>query len=237
MVLLETLTGLAPAPPLAHARDHHQLAAAYHDSRRQGTVTLPRQALRSIPLGLRPILARCLAPDPADRYVRAADLAEDLNRWRTDRPLKHAREPFAQYALLRWPRRRRVPLTATFLVLATLTSWNHFHQKDLASQAKSSQKDLAFQARSRQEALENLDRYWDHADAEVFHFLCFLREDLWRAVGQGNRAEYAHRHLTFFEVNGPGDWRERAEFRAAAASRIPQSPAAGKPHLAQRMPR
>ena len=52
MVLLETLTGRAPEPPLAHARDHRQLAAAYHDSRRQGAITLSRQRRLVDPLGL-----------------------------------------------------------------------------------------------------------------------------------------------------------------------------------------
>ena len=42
---------------------------------------------RAISAGLRAILERCLDPDPARRYHRGLELAEDLDRWRTDRPL------------------------------------------------------------------------------------------------------------------------------------------------------
>jgi serine/threonine protein kinase len=50
-----------------------------------------RQALLpAVPAGLRPILAHLLAPDPADRYPRAAELAEDLDRYRMGLAPAHA---------------------------------------------------------------------------------------------------------------------------------------------------
>src|SRR5437763_10936801 len=36
---------------------------------------------------------KCLHPDPARRYQAAADLRDDLDRHRTDQPLRHARVP------------------------------------------------------------------------------------------------------------------------------------------------
>ena len=45
----------------------------------------------NVPWSLDSILRKCLDPDPANRYARAADLAEDLCRFLQDLPLKHAR--------------------------------------------------------------------------------------------------------------------------------------------------
>src|SRR5207245_2628631 len=49
---------------------------------------------RTLAPGLRTILERCLDPDPSRRYPRASELAEDLDRWRTDRPPAFTAEPF-----------------------------------------------------------------------------------------------------------------------------------------------
>jgi serine/threonine protein kinase/tetratricopeptide (TPR) repeat protein len=74
--------------------------------------------------GLRAILTRCLDPDPAGRYLRGLELAQDLDRWRADRPLVHTREPFWSQAIPRLMRRqRRAILTATlaFFIIAVTT--------------------------------------------------------------------------------------------------------------------
>jgi len=62
--------------------------------------------------GLHSILQRCLDPDPLKRYRRGWDLAQDLDRWRTDKPLAFAPEPLWSQALPRWVRRRRRLLAA-----------------------------------------------------------------------------------------------------------------------------
>jgi eukaryotic-like serine/threonine-protein kinase len=48
------------------------------------------------------ILAKCLAPDPLDRYARGQELAEDLDLWRSDRPLALADEQSRASGLIRW---------------------------------------------------------------------------------------------------------------------------------------
>ena len=74
---------------------------------------------RRIAPALRAILGRCLDPDPARRYGRALELAEDLDRWRTDRPLAYADEPFWGQAVPRWLRvKRRTLIVAAGLFLA-----------------------------------------------------------------------------------------------------------------------
>ena len=65
------------------------------------------------------ILGRCLDPDPSRRYRRALELAEDLDRWRTDRPLAYADEPFWGQSVPRWLRvRRRMLIVAAASILA-----------------------------------------------------------------------------------------------------------------------
>ena len=78
---------------------------------------------RVITPGLRAILERCLDPDPGRRYQRGSELAEDLDRWRTDRPLICTSEPFwGQTVPLAGRRQRRAILTASLsliLIVAT----------------------------------------------------------------------------------------------------------------------
>ena len=128
MVLLEALAGRTPDHPRGSPRTPRELAAAFALSRQQGAETLIRSCRVSIAPALRSILTRCLAPDPADRYNRASELAEDLDRWCSDRPLAFAREPHWRFGVLRWARRRRLAVVAGALSLvvaavSTLAVW------------------------------------------------------------------------------------------------------------------
>ncbi len=51
------------------------------------------------------ILNKCLASDPKDRYRSAADLRDDLERHRANRPLAHASEPFGRERFHKWAKR------------------------------------------------------------------------------------------------------------------------------------
>src|SRR5262249_47745277 len=78
---------------------------------------------RPIAPALRAILGQCLDPDPDRRYRRALELAEDLDRWRTDRPLAYAEGPFWGYVVPRWLRvkRRMLTIAAVSLLAVGLT--------------------------------------------------------------------------------------------------------------------
>ena len=132
MVLLEALTGRPPLsikiPDRKDGASRGVLtksaARAYASSRERSARSTIRDseisAGRSIAPGLRVILERCLDPDPARRYGRASELADDLDRWRSDRPLAFAEEPFWGQTMPRWLRRKRRMLTVAAVSLITV---------------------------------------------------------------------------------------------------------------------
>jgi hypothetical protein len=87
-----------------------------------------------VPPSLDAIIARCLAPEPSRRYARAADLAEDLQRFLDDRPNAHAPEPSLGERLAKWWRRHPQirgagPVAAAsgvLLVAVLLGTWTLF---------------------------------------------------------------------------------------------------------------
>jgi serine/threonine protein kinase/tetratricopeptide (TPR) repeat protein len=69
------------------------------------TVPSLRAANPDVTPGLDAIVRKCLDPAPARRYARARDLAEDLNRYLADQPLKFAPDPSPRERLAKWARR------------------------------------------------------------------------------------------------------------------------------------
>jgi serine/threonine protein kinase/Tfp pilus assembly protein PilF len=59
-----------------------------------------------VPPALEAVVRRCLAPEPAQRYATAAQLAADLQAVADDQPLRFAREPILSRCV-RWLRRNR----------------------------------------------------------------------------------------------------------------------------------
>jgi serine/threonine protein kinase/WD40 repeat protein/tetratricopeptide (TPR) repeat protein len=78
----------------------------------------PRRWERSIPAELETVTLKALAKDPAERYATAQEMADDLRRWLTDRPIR-ARPPGPLQRLRKWSRRHRPLVVAlgAFLVL------------------------------------------------------------------------------------------------------------------------
>jgi WD40 repeat protein len=86
----------------------------------------PRALDPAVPRDLETIVGKAMAKRPADRYQSAADLADDLRRWREDRPIR-ARRIGVAGRLVRWARRE--PKVATlagvvFLLLCLLQVLN-----------------------------------------------------------------------------------------------------------------
>ncbi|MFI5456114.1 MAG: protein kinase [Isosphaerales bacterium] len=212
MVLLETATGRPPeqgVSPVDPAPDSRQsplgaaasVWAAAH-GRSAGTLIRESESAggRAIAPGLRAILERCLDPDPARRYRRAWELAEDLDRWRTNRPLVFTVEPFWGQTVPRWLRRhrRRLVLIAAALSLIVglpLTSVVLF--RSLSNLQDSARYKLA--------------RLWDDPEARAYDFqrppaIRLLKAD-------DSHVEAAARALKEYGVLGPDDWRQRDDVR------------------------
>ena len=71
-----------------------------------GETPRTRAAEPSVPAALDDICARAMAKDRGDRYARATDLADDVQRWLADEPVSAHREGWSQ-RLGRWSRRHR----------------------------------------------------------------------------------------------------------------------------------
>jgi serine/threonine protein kinase len=80
----------------------------------------PRKLQRTIPRDLETIVLKAIAKEPAQRYASAAEMAEDLQRFLADRPVKARRTSGVERAW-RWSRRNpalAAALSSLFLVLA-----------------------------------------------------------------------------------------------------------------------
>ncbi len=79
----------------------------------------PRQLRRSVPRDLETICLKCLEKRPDQRYQTAAELADDLRRWRVHEPI-HARPVGVAGRAVRWTRRK--PAVATLIGLVAIVS-------------------------------------------------------------------------------------------------------------------
>src|SRR5262249_38800830 len=83
----------------------------------------PRKLDRSIPAELETVALKALAKAPAERYATAQELADDLRRWLTDRPIL-ARPPGLLRRLRKWSHRHRalVVVLMAFLTLVVVAT-------------------------------------------------------------------------------------------------------------------
>jgi serine/threonine protein kinase/predicted Zn-dependent protease len=198
LVLLEALTGqLWPGSQAPAVKSPREIAGDLMERRRQGAETLLREVRAPLPRGLRSILGRCLAAEPTERYLRAAELAEDLDRWRGDRAPVHAPDVPRAFRLARWARRQARALTALALCLAIGVSsgaivWN------------------TSRASLRAQALAKLDQYWGSADPNIYRFGNTAQ---WRTIDPAPLAEQAQRNLNLYGVLEADNWRQRDDVR------------------------
>ncbi|MCI0464805.1 MAG: bifunctional serine/threonine-protein kinase/formylglycine-generating enzyme family protein [Gemmataceae bacterium] len=84
----------------------------------RGVFPPPRQVNRQVPRALNAICLKAMALRPQDRYRSAKELAEDVERWLADEPVRAYREPlFAR--LTRWVRRHKALVTGAAALLVT----------------------------------------------------------------------------------------------------------------------
>jgi serine/threonine protein kinase len=76
----------------------------------------PRSMDRSIPPELETIVLKAIGKSPAERYLTARDLADDLQRFLEDRPI-HARRPSLAEKTTKWARRHKAVVASAIAVL------------------------------------------------------------------------------------------------------------------------
>ncbi len=118
VVLYEALSGCRPfAPPARGGSLIDALLRAAEE--RSGRLVGLREIESDVPPALDRVVARCLEPDPRDRYQSAGELAADLRAVADDQPLVHAREPWSSRAG-GWLRRKRRGLAVAAVLVSAL---------------------------------------------------------------------------------------------------------------------
>ena len=216
LVLLEAISARAPGehePVLASNTSIDSIslgtaarAFAQSQSRRSRELLDEAEGARGrpIPAAFRAILERALDPEPSRRYQRAQDFAEDLDRWRSERPLLVATAPFWRHTVPRSIKRRKR------LLLVNAVAWSL-----VVALGCTTFLILAGQRTRAMIAQSDLDRRWTDPDAYHFRPLTSVwQEDPSRISssfrlsdpGDPRAFEFAQHALTEFGLLGPGDW-------------------------------
>lgn len=105
-----TLYELLTLEPVFTGNERRELMRqiAFEEPRR------PRQLNRTIPLELETIVLKALEKNPAERYATAKEMADDLERFLKDEPIR-AKRPSLVQRVQKWSRRHR-PVVASAIV-------------------------------------------------------------------------------------------------------------------------
>ncbi len=146
MVLFELITGHSAFEEMASCAAVPILIEAMANERARSAPSL-RVQRPDASWGFESIVRKCLNPDPDQRYQRAEQLAQDIDRLLAQQPLKHAPELSVRERLSKWFKRhpRVVPSTTiAALSLAVLAIANHSHSATQRRLEEASQR--AFEA-------------------------------------------------------------------------------------------
>jgi serine/threonine protein kinase/Tfp pilus assembly protein PilF len=132
LILFEMIAGHHPfSEPPAGLLPLQTIRSMVQERTRRPVPSL-RHRCKTVPWSLEALVAKCLDPDPARRYARAGDLAEDLRRFLDDLPMKHCAEPSPRERLGKWARRHPAICSsgtiaaASVLLLGILMSASYF---------------------------------------------------------------------------------------------------------------
>ncbi len=213
MVLFEMITGhnpfensvsYAPIPILVEAM-------ATERSRSIPSLRLYRD---DVPWGLESIVRKCLQPDAVTRYQHASELAEDLDRWLEDRPLRHAPELSRVEQLQKWTR-RHPQLAMSGLISITAVSLLTFGWLLLlGTQARLSAAQARVVETEGAEARELQHRF----EQGTLKALCLLNthSDLRDHAEQGRQV--CQETLALFGILDDPNWQDRAAWKRLTAT-------------------
>ncbi|HEV3166939.1 MAG TPA: protein kinase [Isosphaeraceae bacterium] len=146
-ILYEMLTG---RPPFKGTTPVETVMQVLHEE------PVPPSRLQSkVPRDLETICLKCLAKEPHKRFVDAEELADDLERYLADQPIRARRTPLWERGL-KWARRR--PTAFTFLALGLvvaviLGAAGLRHRAHLVARARSEDERIALLRRQTEIAL------------------------------------------------------------------------------------
>ncbi len=146
----------------------------------KGQTPRARAADPTVPAALDAICAKAMAKSPDDRFAKASDVADDINRWLDDEPVSVYRDPPLERAA-RWARRHRTwtraaaaALVAISLVASGATILvNHARTAEAAAKT-TAQNALVAETAAKQEAT----RHFKQARNTVDTFLVEIGETL-----------------------------------------------------------
>lgn len=179
LVLYEMLSGFAP---FVTGKDTPLSARPWDEilkQREQPVPSLKAQSTLQIPWSLESIARKCLAPSPADRYASAGDLAEDLDRFLENLPLRFAPELSRIEQIHKWGRRHPRLTTASCVMLVaamlivpgalvlSLTRGDLAKERSLVTDLRAVERAIEFQARAVP-ALCMINTIIEHQDAPQF---------------------------------------------------------------------
>jgi tetratricopeptide (TPR) repeat protein len=110
-----TLYELLALEPALSGQDRQELLRQIA----QDEPRLPRRLNRGIPVDVETIILKAMEKDPVERYATARELADDLQRYLDDKPIR-ARRPTLGQRVRRWSRRHTAVLATGLLAAALL---------------------------------------------------------------------------------------------------------------------
>lgn len=212
---------------------------------RYGTFVPPRQLDWRIPRPLAAICQKALAVDPAQRYLTALELADDLECWLADEPVVAYREDFSE-RLGRWTRRHRVwtqaILTALVVVslvvtlAAVLLQRSAHNERDARTIAETTQKDsLQLAAEFVAKAVgQDLQSRWlilerEAADSELeARLLALESEQADPALGDRDLQLWLSDRMSQYESIAPARSWSVFDHQGICRGRYPKSDTIGK---------
>lgn len=110
-ILYEILTD---QPPIERVTNQSGMVDLPSTLRRiqEGRIARPSVIIPDVHKPLEAICLKALRPDPSERYLSVADLADDIERWLADQPVSAWEEPYRVRAM-RWVRQHRTAVVAT----------------------------------------------------------------------------------------------------------------------------
>ncbi|MFM9960258.1 MAG: protein kinase domain-containing protein [Planctomycetaceae bacterium] len=213
MVLFEMITGHNPFEQSVSHAPIPILVEAMATERSRSIPSL-RQYRDDVPWGLESIVRKCLQPDATQRYQTAGQLAEDLNRFLEDRPLRHAPELSRVEQFQKWKRRHPQLATSSLITFAAALLMTIGWLTLRGTQARLSAAQARVLKTEGAEARERQHRF----EQGTLKALCLINthSDLQDHAEQGRQV--CKETLALFDILDDPNWQDRVVWKRLSAT-------------------